>query len=174
MHLRIIIVSEAFCEGVVVDLELCDLQLNKHQELRSGTNAEVAAGSCCYVSAYVCVLVSRYSDKLVFRESEGLCFSFAANVLNTILCHLHDVQPRLVLVQGLHDDHLFEHTHRDRNRRCLCRVHGQRLQIDEQRCQSHTQDLWDDWKSLHTHIFIFKMCQMHQFFETCTKISHCK
>ncbi len=46
MHLRIIIVSEAFCEGVVVDLELCDLQLNKHQEFRSSTNAEVAAGSC--------------------------------------------------------------------------------------------------------------------------------
>lgn len=107
-HLRIIIVSEAFSEGVVVDLELCDLQLNtKHQEFRSSTKAEVAAGSCGCVSAYVCVLVSRYSDELVFRESEGLCFSFAAHVLHTILCHLHNVQPRLVFMQGLQDDHLF-------------------------------------------------------------------
>lgn len=161
MHLRIIIVSEAFCEGVVVDLELCDLQLNKHQEFRSSTNAEVAAGSCGWVSAYVCVLVSRYSDKLVFRESEGLCFSFAAHVLHTILCHLHDVQPRLVLVQGLQDNHLFQHTERERQTASVfVQSSWPALAVRwTEVSKPHSRPL--RWLEVSTHIFIFKM---HQFF----------
>lgn len=92
----------------MVDLELCDLQINKTPGAQSSTKKQKwLHGTVASGSAYVCVLVSSNSDELVLRESEGLCFGFAAHVLHTILCHLHDVQSRLVLMQGLQDDHLF-------------------------------------------------------------------
>lgn len=62
-------------------------------------------------SAYVSVLVGSDSYELGLWEVEALSLYVIANVLHPILRHLHDVQPRLVLVQRLQHNHLHKRNH---------------------------------------------------------------
>lgn len=62
--------------------------------------------SNCNWNTHICVLVSSDSYKLILWEGESLSSAFVAHVLHTILCHLHNVQPRLVFMKRLQDDHL--------------------------------------------------------------------
>ncbi len=56
--------------------------------------------------AYISVLIGSDSYKLGLWKGEALALNVSANVLHPILRHLHDVQPRLVLMQRLQDNHL--------------------------------------------------------------------
>lgn len=51
--------------------------------------------------AYVSVLVGGDSYKLGLWEGETLRLRVAADFLHSVFRHLHDVQPRLVLMQRL-------------------------------------------------------------------------
>lgn len=57
---------------------------------------------------YVSVLVGGYGDELGLWKGETLSLHVItqAHVLHPVLRHLHDEQPRLVLVQRLQDNHL--------------------------------------------------------------------
>lgn len=57
-------------------------------------------------ASYICVLVGSDSYKLGLWKVEALRLHVTANVLHPILRHLHDVQPWLVLMQRLQDNHL--------------------------------------------------------------------
>ena len=59
-----------------------------------------------HVRAHVGVLVGGDGYKLGLWEGEALRLGVAAHVLQPVLGHLHDVQPGLVLVQRLQDNHL--------------------------------------------------------------------
>lgn len=56
--------------------------------------------------AYISVLVGSDGYKLGLWEGEALRLHVTADVFHPIFCHLHDVQPRLVLMQRLQDNHL--------------------------------------------------------------------
>lgn len=56
--------------------------------------------------AYISVLVGSHSYKLVLWKGEALSLHVTADVLHPVLRHLHDVQPGLVLMQRLQDNHL--------------------------------------------------------------------
>lgn len=56
--------------------------------------------------AYVSVLVGGDSYKLGLWEGETLRLRVAADVLRSVFRHFHDMQPWLVLMQRLQDDHL--------------------------------------------------------------------
>lgn len=59
-----------------------------------------------WLKAYVSVLVSGDGYKLVLGEGEGLSSGLIAHVLHAVLCHLHNVQPWLVFMKRLQNDHL--------------------------------------------------------------------
>lgn len=61
--------------------------------------------------AYVSVLVGSDGYKLGLWKGEALRLHVTADVLHSGLCHLHDVQPGLVLVQRLQDNHLHSENH---------------------------------------------------------------
>lgn len=56
--------------------------------------------------AHISVLVGSDGYELGLRKGEALSLYITANVLHPVLRHLHDVKPRLVLVQRLQDNHL--------------------------------------------------------------------
>lgn len=62
-----------------------------------------------FFHAYIGVLVGSDSYELSLWKSEALSLYVIVIVLHPVLRHLHDVQPRLVLVQRLQDNHLHEH-----------------------------------------------------------------
>lgn len=66
-------------------------------------------GFFCFCHAYVSVLVGSDSYELGFWKCEALSLYVTVNVLHPVLRHLHDVQPGLVLMQRLQDNHLHEH-----------------------------------------------------------------
>lgn len=59
-----------------------------------------------FIGTHICVLVSRDSDELGLREDEGLSFGGLEGILRAVLLDLHDVETRLVLMEGLEHDHL--------------------------------------------------------------------
>ena len=48
---------------------------------------------------HVCILIGCDSDELVLRKDESLGLGGEEGVLRTIVLHLNDVQPRLVLME---------------------------------------------------------------------------